>query len=419
MMKLLTYRTLTLFLLFTFVNDVTAQTPSIFLLQGDSTFAKHGSFIELHGSGYYRSNALNNEYVNRMVIGGYIGPDTKANISDNLSGMNRLGSEASFGMSYWNMGDSLFNKPHLGIKLLVDVKYDASMSFTDDLYKVVFEGNEQFRGQEINFEGTAAEYYAYQKLGFGIFDKRTLSGISLSYVNGQDYLQSYVNNGSLFTSQRGDSLHVTYDGTYSQSLSNNGFGTGKGVGAAVDLNVNFPLIDDKGFISLYVNDIGFVHWNAVTTYRADSSLSYTGVEFSNLFGDELSQLEMPSLIDSLAYDSTVAADIKVLPLSLGVSMLHEIGESGFIEVGLRIKPTRSHTPEIYAKYHYFMNSTTQFSASARYGGYGNLRFGFDLQKMCGNWYVSVGSDDVPGLILNSSRGRGAYAQIGRFFGKYD
>ena len=169
MMKMLTYRTVLMLLLCGFVNEMSAQSPSMFLLQGDSTFAKHGSFIELHGNGYYRSNALNNEYVNRMVIGGYIGPDTKANISDKLSGLNRMGSEASFGMSYWNMSDSLFSRPHLGIKLLVDVKYDASLSFTDDLYKVVFEGNEQFRGQEIDFGGTAAEYYAYQKLGFGIF----------------------------------------------------------------------------------------------------------------------------------------------------------------------------------------------------------------------------------------------------------
>ncbi len=394
-----------------------ASGQSMFLLRADSTFRAYSSFFEVHGNGYYRSNSLSNEYVNRMVVGGYIGPDTKAGIRDKLSGMNRMGAEASLGLSYWNMSDSLFNRPNLGIKLLVDVKYDASMSFTDELYKVAFEGNKQYRGEEILFDGTAAEYYAYQKLGFGIFDKRTLSGISLSYVNGQDYLQTYINNGELYTSELGDSLNLAYHGTHSQSLSKNGFGTGDGVGAAIDVNVNFPLTDNKGFISLQLNDLGFVYWNEVTEYRADSSLSYQGVDISNLFASDLSQLEMPSLIDSLAYDSTVSSEIKALPLSLGVSMLHELGDASYIEVGLRIKPTRSHTPEIYAKYHYFMNPTTQVSASARYGGYGGLRFGFDVQKMCGAWYISLGSDDLPGLILNSSRGRGAYAQIGRFFGK--
>ncbi|MCB0761349.1 MAG: hypothetical protein KDC12_07490 [Flavobacteriales bacterium] len=398
------------------LTSVSSFGQSIFWASTDSTYQRFTNFILLDAHAEYRSNTLTNEYVDRMVFGGYYGPEAKAQVEKKLVDMNRVGGQLNGNLSYWNMSDSLFSRPNLGMKIFVESNYLTGATFSNELYRLIFNGNKSFAGQTMNFDGTSGEFYAYQKLGLGVFDKQTLSGVSISYVNGQDYLQSYVNKGALYTSELGDSLHLDYNGIVSESFSNGTWWAGDGSGAAMDVQVNFPLTEGKGVIHMEVRDLGFVYWNQMNTYTADSSASFTGIDLNDLLDDQ-SSFDTSELLDTLVYDTVTSAELKMLPLTLGVQMFHQTGKRGMLELGLRIRPTRAFVPEFTARYHYKMLPLTWISASATFGGYGGFRVGAAIQKVWNGWYLSAGSDDLPGLIMRKSRGRGAYLSVGLLFGK--
>ncbi|MGB0424524.1 MAG: DUF5723 family protein, partial [Flavobacteriales bacterium] len=239
--------------------------------------------------------------------------------------------------------------------------------------------------------------------------------IRLNFINGQQFSKAIVNDADLFTSFIGDSLHLNYQGNWIQSdTALTGFGKGNGVGAAIDLNWNIPLNNDHGVLNISIEDLGLVFWNKQSIHRdADTSFSYIGFDLQGIL-DSDDKFVVPVLEDTLGYDSFKAKTEQWLPSTVNVSLKRRNTANDFFEIGMAIRTQQAFIPELYGGYSYFTNSSTLLSANFRYGGYGNLRFGASLEKWLNNeWFIGIGTDDVPGFILNNMKGRSLYLQFSR------
>ena len=389
------------------------------LLNRPDLFSDSKAYFEIQGGLDVRSNAFTNHFMDRMIFGGFIDENLKRDVSDRLIDQNRLGIGANGKISYLSLKDSLFSRENLGIALHLEQRFDGFASFTDDLFTLSFYGNSDFLGQEADLSRSYASWFTYQKYGFGIFDKRHFSSISLSMVNGQNFIQAEVPEASLYTSQDADSLLLSYQGEMALSdTANSGFWNTNGIGLALDLQANIPLKEDGGFIHIELNNIGFISWyNTTHHFEADSNFLYTGVDLVDILDDDYVSSGVPALKDTLDYTESQSGKRTVLPGSAEVYLMKRLKEKHLMQAGIRVMPNRAHIPMVYLGYNYEINSSTLISTRFTVGGYGNWRVGLGYERYWKDWYVRLWTEDLPGLLLRDLQGKNAGVSIGTFIGK--
>jgi hypothetical protein len=390
----------------------------LLLISPNKAELNKGEFGRISGGASFRSNALDNMFMEKLVLGGHIGEENKDNVDMTLRDMNRAGGTVMSNMHYRHYADTLFGSTAIGAFAQVQSNYDGYVAFPEDFYNVLFRGNADYNGKTASFSGLEGKFMAYHKMGAGIFHKETLSYASVSYVIGSGYAEGELTNGELYTSELGDSLHLDYQGEFlvTEFGGLNPF-TSASPGLALDMGINIPLADDLGYVMLHVNDFGFVDWNKeVTTFSADSSVSWTGIDIQDLFDSSIDELDIPLLDDSLNYNESREDMITWLPTTVSLRILRKIDSRGYGEFGVFTKPNGVHIPRIHAAYHYLVDDQTMVTAKATVGGYGRFRVGASFEKIYKGWFLSAGTEDLPGLLLDKLRGKGAWFSIGKFFG---
>ena len=391
-----------------------AQDRLLFNIMPDTTYRSASAAVLVNGGGSFRSNALDNLFMRKLVLGGTIGKDIKKNVEGTLRDVNRAGGSGQAGVQAY-LFDSFGKKANWGWTVGASAHVDMGLTFPEDLYRIVFEGNAEFAGQEMQFDRLRSEYMLWEKISVGLFDKRTMSEVSLSLVGGSDFYRAEVDRASLYTSQLGDTLVLDYAGDFMLSAPDGSFPAIKGVGAALDARINLPMADEKGFIRIQVANLGFVNWNSGTEhYQADSTWTFQGIEVNDLVGEDILNVDIPTFEDSLSYTQTAGSALTMLPGTIGLSVVRMQTNTDYLEFGVQVKTTGMSHPLVYGSYHYLLDKSTSVFGRVSVGGYGRLRVGAGVEKYWRDWYVSVQTGDLPGLILNDLKGRGAWFTLGRF-----
>ncbi len=390
----------------------------LLLMKKDTSFLTAKSYLEINAQGDWHSNSLNNLFAERMVLGGYIDQEMIDFIDEDLESFNRMGGNLFAGMQLYSFNDSLFKKNKWGLKVKVEQRSEGFVSFSKDLFHLVFEGNTTYKGQELDLSNTNISLFTYQKMGIGIFNKRDFSEITLSMINGQSFVQLQIPNASFYTTDIGDTLILNAQGFAHRSNPNrSGFGISNGVGMALDFKANIPLYDQKGYILLEMNNLGFIHWNKKSVRQEiDTTNSYVGIDIHDLL-DAQNTSSSFAVFDSTFYSSDTLGLYTWLPTYGKVSLLRYFKEKDYLELGIIVRAYRAFIPQLFVGYNYFMTDNAQVGLKASYGGYGKFRIGASYEQFWKNWYFTVSTNDLPGLILNDAKGRGAAFSVGKFFGK--
>ncbi|NNE56020.1 MAG: hypothetical protein HKN32_08375, partial [Flavobacteriales bacterium] len=376
------------------------------------------SAVIVDAGGDFRSNVLDNLFMKKMALGGTIGPDVKDNIAETLKDHNRAGGNAKFGATYYSFSPQVLGKEDWGWSLGVSQNFDYRLTFPRELYEVAFEGNAQFAGEEVRMTRVNAHFIDYQKLSLGLFDKNNFSRVSLSVLNGRSAF-ALDGGAALFTSELGDSLALRTAGTAMLTdPENTGSLASNGLGASIDAMINAPLGEGKSFIRFTVEDLGFMAWNQSTqNYLVNDTVIFTGVEVNDFSDGALGELQVPAFLDSLEVLDEAFSQVWAMKTKVGVSFVNESTEGHFLEFGVRVQSQGGIPPLVYGSYHYLIDKSTSIYARASIGGYGRLRIGAGVEKYWNHWYLSAQTGDLPGLILDDLRGRGAWFSVGRFFQK--
>ena len=396
-----------------------AQTPTMLLLSADSSFKTSDALVQFSGAGMVGSNSLDNLFLKKSVFGGHLENDHLDRIASKLKDQNRAGFLLTSGLDFYNFRDTLFNHPQWGIHVGISTTYSAALSFSRDLYKTIYRGNAQFAGDTAQLGPLAAQYQSYQKFGVGIFNKHTLSGVTLSLVAGENYQSLILSEAGMYTSPLGDSLALNYAGDYMRSdTTKRGFANGSGIGLALDFNVNIPLVDHRGVISIAVNDVGFVAWNQLSEhYTFDSLTTWTGLQVNDVFELATDTLDLPGLKDSLHYQVRKKSFFAPLPASIHVRFSRFFSANSFYEAGLSIWPNRAAVPVIYGSLNHFLGTHFMVSERVTFGGYSRGGVGAEIQWMPrGSWLLRVGSNHLEGFVMDKAHGMDGYFTLAKTFG---
>jgi hypothetical protein len=395
-----------------------AQMPSLLLMSNDTLWKGKSMMALLNGDASIASNALDVDFMRKSLLGGHIEREHIDDLLKNMPEESRVGYAVNVQMELLNFRDTLFGKPNLGMRAALSTHYHGFLGFGPEAFETIYRGNATDAGMRTELGPLSLQSQSWQKFGFGIFNKTTLSGITLSLVEGQSFRSLNVEGASLYTSSLGDSLSVQLVGDYFRSdTTRNGWANGSGIGACIDFDYNLPLKDESGFVSLTVRNLGFAVWNDRSErYLVDTRLDWEGLYVNDWLSGEEDSLAMPQWGDSLNQGRTQLSVVQPLPVSIQMRYLRKWKGSHFWETGFSFSPNRAAVPLVYAGLSHAIGSGFWISERLSYGGYGGIALGFEVQWLSKHsWFLRAGSAQVEGWLLPMSGGRSAYFNVGKNF----
>lgn len=370
----------------------------------------------------YDSNVLYNDLVTSLYQGKNLDRDTRTHSQDALNGRGRAGYELGFRASY-TWGDSLFGKAHWSPRISLAHQSVMGMRFSDAVYDLTFFGNAAYEGQTAALGNSAFEQLAYQTVAFGIEDRRTGTFVELALVNGQYLNTGDIRTADLFTGADGRYLDLDLDGSYHRSdTGSTGFGRSNGMGAAVSLAWHHPLalFGHPALLELGAVDVGFIAWGSRSLQlEKDSTIHYEGIAVSDVLDLDGLLVDTGELQDSLGLGLEPGSFVRPLPFRLhgGLRMgrskgrfarqddllysltVDQIYLPGYLPLGT------------FAR-RFFLSSTWSTEVAVRYGGFGGLRAGLDVEARLGPWLQAhLQTQNLIGSFSDQAMGRSVIVGI--------
>lgn len=389
-----------------------------------SLFSQHSVMITAHGQVYQQSNAITNSLVNKFINGGHIDNALK-NDQELSDGENLLGGGFQFGFEAMFAPEKLFGSQRYGWSIGLSHHDDLSAMFGRDIFNTVLYGNKSYAGKTADFGNSGMRYQRFQQLNLGLFDKETLSRVSVGVVNGNQAAFADLDEAGMYTAPNGEYIDLEANGSF--AISDTAQPTGlvmNGLGAVVNFEWNIPFAIDRekektAFLRIGASNLGFIRWNNKTVnYALDSTYHYEGFLIDDLTGLDNLNDQVENVVDSLLPQSSHESRIEATPAWLYMRWFSPVGKQFHYELGLRYKVNGFHLPEASAALFYQPNQRWMVGAKAIYGGYGGyesasaLRAGIFLSTFIGNnLMLNVQSDNISGWLIGDAKGRSGQASL--------
>lgn len=331
----------------------------------------------------------------------------------------------------------------------ISERQPLSMYFTDDLLKIIKNGNEPYAGQTTETQlDMQLFHYGEYALGYSrdLLDNKLSVGATMKFLFGKGAIKSddirlgiythpdgdYIDlsgSGGLYFSGPFENSNNTLDelsidneasaGAYFTNHSNPGF--------AVDLGATYQ-VNPKINVALSVTDLGAIKWkNQVAGYRLTGDFKWQGVDVSNGFVEQpnISE-ELISLADSLTNSFTFNPDNSTFKTQL-TTKLYMGGSIQFNEIlnvavinRVSFYPTQNISNMLMLSANANFNNILSLTGSYAItnGSYDN--FGIGLGVRAGFAQFILGTNNVYQLI-NVDRTKYASIRFGvnLLFGKLD
>lgn len=361
--------------------------------------------IQTEASYFYGSNGVSNQFINHFITGEKIDKEDKQDAYKNLKSKNVFGADLIFSLNAEIPFDTLLGKSNMSLVVGVELVEHADVFFTEDLFKLAFDGNKQFAGTSADLGGTNINYFNYQQFNIGYVKYKkqhgniAREGVKFSIIKAQEHIAITVPRGKLFTEQYGRdiSLDVNYIYNSSDTL-NKGIGAFNGYGVSTDLFSEFYLKNNDK-ITVQVNDLGFIQWNKKSIQlEADSIFNYNGIEIDNVFdlNDSLvANISQDSLLNLIATDKSKVGYSIALPTLVNVFYTKQFNSKIKIDIGAQYKILANYIPLVYTNIYFNFNPTFVAQTHFSYGGYGRFNTGLVFAKSFKNKFQCyLGSNNI-------------------------
>ena len=330
----------------------------------------------------------------------------------------RIGYAGNAQLELLNFRDTLFGRPNLGLRAALSTQYSGYGAFQPNAFETVYRGNSGAANASVELGPLAFQSQSWQKFGFGIFNKNSLSGITFSLVEGQSYQSLDVDRAELFTAAQGESVSLSVAGDYSRSdTARTGWANGSGIGACIDLDYNTTIQQGRGVVSFSVRNLGFINWNEQSEhYTIDTKVDWNGLDVTNWLSGETDSLAFPNWNDSLNSSRIQSHVLKPLPASFHLRYLRRWKGNRYWETGCSFIPNKAAVPVVYVGVTHAISNHLLISERVSYGGYAGFAMGADIQWLFkSSWFLRAGSTQLEGWLLPTAKGRSVYFNLGKNF----
>lgn len=359
--------------------------------------------IEISSFNYYSSNFATNEFTDKFIFGGTITSEIKDRVSSKLNRNNSIGGEFEQKLEFYGANVLPFKNDKYGLIISLSDNHLISGNISNDLFTTAFYGNSNSQNDTMDFGFSHLLYQHYLKLGFGIYNKSTLSSIRLSYVSGSRGIEGRLNNSWMHSQM--DTVKLMLQGSgYATDFENPYWGF-QGSGFAVDLNYNFFFDSRKGYnqmLNLKISNIGLMFWNNKTqNYDVDSMTTYTGFNVQNFINRGDSEDPTYNFQDTLGIQTRTGSRMTSLPIEFAIQKVplrHSIQKLQYL-AGFKTILTADYFPYLYGGLYYMPNHNFAASTRLSYGGFGGFQWGLNLNLWLNDKaYFALGTFDVIGLV---------------------
>ncbi len=398
---------------------------SEWIFDRDSTF--HSS-VNISSDYYFASDAITNEFALAYYQNEFIDNLKKDNVTENLSSLNRFGTEFQAQLKYASQNRTVFGLANSFFSVSLNNRYHINSKFSYDAFQMYFRGNAAYRNKSADLGDFIYNQVYYQQVNF-TFGHKFRRGenkfgfaAGLNYNNGQKLYEIKAERATIFTDDQGKYLDLDADIEIHQSDSSaDALSSFNGAGCSADLYWYWTNRKNNT-LKISATNFGFINWNDQTAFiKADTSFRFNGVDVSDLFLLSDSVKETISLDSSLVEPYLSVREKKsyfyLLPANVNISyqymLPHGINLEGSLEylffAGSTLRESLAITYEI--------NGKTNVSLKTSYGGYAGFNAGLAFSSFfLKRWRITVQSDYLSSMINpKNGNAQGAFVSLTAYF----
>lgn len=379
----------------------------------DSSLSGHR--VILSGIGELQSTAIHRDMENTLLWGGYIDSTMKNSSFAKHNGYNRVGFNVNAEITYQNLDATMFGNENIGWQVKGGYYAVGNLNYQKDMFGLAFYGNQPYTGATADISNAYLQATVFQKIGFGLVDKRGGSSVTLNYVNISDFYGGEIRTGQLSQSADGSTVDLDLRGSYA-GTSGSSFSKGAGAAIDIDYRLSVPWFYNRtANFQISAQNLGFgIISKDLTKYEADTTFHYSGFQLNQFSNGNNPIGNNFSLLDSLGVKHSSGSKAIMLPGYIQVGKM--VSDSLNVPVqsffGIRFYPSLKNAPMLFAGAYWKVVRGLAVSASASYGGFGNFRGGLYLSGRVANMFAwSVGTDDVAGVISKRAFGTNVVARL--------
>ncbi|MBL4862729.1 MAG: hypothetical protein JKY09_06910 [Crocinitomicaceae bacterium] len=370
--------------------------------------------IVVEGGIDYSASSIQKDFISKFYKGGFIDEQMKDNSFNKHRAINRFGFDAGGQLEYRNYTAKLFKNKNWGFLVRAGYQNFGGLLYGQDLFGLVFYGNDRYLGDTINMSGTDLSFVSYQKLGFGFIDAKSKSNVSLNVYNISDRVSGDFRDLNVIQSAIGDEVQVVLDGEV-QMKQNLKFNQGIGFGLDVDLRLSVAWYNERtAHIQFLARNVGFAYmYEKQKAYTFDTTLIFTGFRFDQLIGENSILNEHTDLLDSMGIHSSEVNRTFMLPgyLQIGkmVDKQSEYKLQSFF--GVRLYPTLIYSPFIFAGADYKATNWLHVGGNLSFGGFAGFKTGVYTSFDWGKCNIGMATDNLVGLIHRKGNGESLFIRL--------
>ncbi|MCH2224318.1 MAG: hypothetical protein MK066_06065 [Crocinitomicaceae bacterium] len=361
----------------------------------------------------YAGSSMQNDITSKFLFGGGITSEVKDRIFDKHTEINRFGGFLNGDIEYRNYNVKLFKKKDWGFLIKGGYATFGGALYSKDAFGLGMYGNERYIGDTMNLSGMDVSLTSYQKIGFGLIDRTSKSNVTFNIYNISRRYSLDARDLMIGQDSAGDTVTLTVDG--SMSLPSN-LKFNQGVGFGVDLDFKIPFKwgnDQEAFMQFQMQNIGVGFlYEEQKTYALDTTIVYTGLEFSDIVGGGI-LADSLDVLDTLGVSSTLGTKAVLLPGYIQIGKIVDQHNPKMVQsfFGIRLFPTLIYAPYAYAGVNVRAIDWLNVGVSASYGGFANLRAGVYASASFKKIAIGLSTENLIGLISKRGSGKSLYLRV--------
>lgn len=375
----------------------------------------HNQEFILSGGLEYSSSSINGDMLSAFTRGGFVNESMKDASFDKHKAINRLGLIGFSEFEYRNYTKKIFKNKPWGFVIKGGYNAFGGLLYSKDLFGLAFYGNERYIGETMDMSGSSATFISYQKVGFGFIHPTSKSSITFNVYNVSDKISGNFHTLEIMQSVTGDSVTVIADGDV-QLKDNLKFTQGIGFGFDFDLKFAIDWQNEKeAYIQVLARDIGVTYmYEDQLSYSIDTTILYTGLEFSQIVGDNSLFSDNVDLLDSLGVRESSKNSLAILPGFIQVSKIVDSQQESKLQsfFGVRLYSTLLYSPFVFIGLDYRPLDWLNVGASVSFGGLSGFKAGLYASGKKEKWSLGLGTENIIGFVSKRGNGQSIYLRLG-------
>jgi len=385
---------------------------SYFLQDGKLAFDSLSTNLILIGAERIdESNALSREILSKFLFGGHISDSQKTQVRNRLEGQNYYGGKTTPGLTY------TYFQPNKDFGVSVSYRYRnlSSVQFTDDLYTIIFYGNNEFRESPAVLGKSSLRLFNYQSLSIGLVDKKSGSNINLGVYDNRAYSETDISETTLNTAFNTSEPYPFAEevslqaGSYSsrQSTGQNLFNSGIGIGLSGEYSFE---LDGSQFI-LGVQDLGAMYIKNLQISDTSGVFEFGGFDWN--IGEESPLNDVfSSLEDSLSPSVREADQWVMLPTLFSISYISPMFGNFYLRADGNYRIEMGFNPELGVAINYRFNDDNTLWVRPVVGGFCDFSVGIGAQlSVFEKTLMQFGSNHLFGIVSGEGRSTSLFIQL--------